>query len=373
MPPREWRFAPLTQRRGRACLASLMWGPARARGMRRAWACLVLVLPLAGCLDGGLVGEPAPPFTIATSDGALVNETTYLGKFVVLDLMATWCLPCRLEVDHLREVQAAYGDRVVILSVGADPSESPEDLDAFAARHGATWPHALDRDGAMGRAYGLRIIPKLVVLDPEGRVVFEREGEVLPAAIARVIDPRAPALEGRSPATLFAVALLAAALGFLAVHNPYRRFHRDAWAPSGWVAVGGFALLAVAAWRWGGLVSSRATYGGLALGAFSLGAVLWWLRARRKDASPPPRFAALAAADRMYEAAPHFALALVLGLGSTTLVGFGGPLAGFLVGLAAGVAGREAVPPEARTTAGLVGLALAGGGLLVFGARAFMA
>lgn len=317
------------------------------------------------------MGEPAPPFSLVTSDGAVVNETTYLGKFVVLDLMATWCLPCRLEVGHLREVQRAYGEEVVILSVGADPSESMADLDAFAARYDATWPHALDRDGAMGRAYGLRIIPKLIVIDPEGKVVFSREGEVLPAAIARAIDPNAPALEGRSPSTLFAVALLAAALGFLAVHNPYRRFHRDAWPPAGWLALAGFALLALAAWRWGGLVSSRATYGSLALGAISVGGAVWWLRARRKAAEPPTTRAPLAVLDRMYEASPHFALALVLALSSTSVVGYGAPLAGFLVGLAAGIAGRDAVPPEARATAGVAGLALAGAGLLVFGARVF--
>lgn len=330
---------------------------------------LFLALPLAGCLGQGLVGEPAPAFALGTSDGAFVNETTYRGKFLVLDMMATWCVPCRLEVGHLKEVQRAYGDRVAILSVGVDRDESLADLDAFAERYGATWPHALDRDGKLAQAYGLRIIPKLVVIDPEGNVVFEREGEVLPAAIARAIDPNAPALEDRSPATLFAVALLACVVGFLAPLNPYRRFHREGTRAASWLAVALFAALGVLAWLFGGLVSSRATYGSLALGAVSVGAVAWWLKARRKESAPQEGRKWLAPLDRAYEAAPHFALAVVLGLQTTDLVGFAAPVAAFVLGLVAGTAGRDAVPPDARATAGLVGLAIAGVGLLTFGAR----
>ncbi|HWH07768.1 MAG TPA: TlpA disulfide reductase family protein [Candidatus Thermoplasmatota archaeon] len=343
--------------------------------MRAARSCLALLLalPLAGCLGEGLVGQPAPAFELYTSDGAMVTEATYRGRFVILDLMATWCLPCRLEVDHLREVQRAYGDRVAIVSVGVDRSESMEDLDAFAARYGATWPHALDHNGSVARAFGLRIIPKLVILDPEGTVVFAREGEVLPAAIARVIDPHAPALEGEGPATVFAVALLAGVAGFLAPLNPYRRFHREGAPHASWAAVALFALLGVLAWRFGGLVSSRATYGSLALGALSAGAVAWWLRARGRPADPPAGRAWLAPLDRAYEAAPHFALAVVLGLQTTDVLGFAAPVAAFVLGLAAGVAGRDAVPPETRTAAGLVGLAIAGAGLLLFGSRVLLA
>lgn len=358
-------------RRSAAPAGALKWRGFLPRCVKtRALVAVLLVLPLAGCLEDGLVGAPSPRFAVRTSDGVVVNESTYLGKWVVLDLMATWCLPCRLEVAHLREVQRAYGEDVVILSIGVDRSESLEDLDAFAAREGATWPHALDEDGHVARSFGLRIIPKLIILDPEGRVAFAREGEVLPAAIARVIDPEAPALEGRSPATQFAVAMLAGVAGFLAVMNPYRKLHRD--GPSAlpaWLAVAAFVALAGLAYAFAGLVSSRATYGSLAAGAFTLTAVAWWARARSKPADARPPQVALETFDRMYEASPHFALALVLALSTTSVVGFVAPLGAFVVGLAAGVAGRDAVPPEARSRAGLVGLALAGVGLLAFGAR----
>lgn len=348
---------------------------AARRGVRRPWAVLFAVLLLtpilAGCLGGGrLVGQPPPAFEFVTNEGTRVNETTYLGKFVILDLMATWCAPCRLEVAHLREIQRLHGDQVVIISIGADPTETMAQLDAFGEELGATWPYALDRDGRIGRAMEMRIIPKLVILDPEGVVVFEREGEVLPAAISRVIDPGAVVGNAGVPVGSFLAGL---ALGFVAWFNPYRRFHRDGArrAPS-WLALAALALLGALAWRYAGLVSTRATYSSLALGLLSVGLVAWWWRARRgADAEPDDKWL-LQAGDRMYETVPHFALVLVLGLQATGSAGFFAPLVGFLLGAAAAIATREQVPRAAGVAVGLGGLALAGVGLLLFGSRAFL-
>lgn len=338
------------------------------------WALLLLAVPLSGCLEPDLVGKPAPPFHLTLSDGSAINESSYAGRYVILDLMATWCLPCRLEVAHLREVQAVYGDRVAIISIGADPTETNAQLDAFAEKYGATWPHGIDRDGRIGRAYGLNIIPKLVILDPEGKVVFVREGEVLPGAIARVIDPTAPTLGGTGAATAFAVSLLAAVVAFLGAYNPYRGLHRSgapAWTE--WAALAAFAAISLAVWRYGGLVSSRATYGSILVGALAVGAVLWWPRAKRKERDARPARAAVAVVDRMYESGAHYAFVVVLALSSTSLGGFLGPVVGFLVGAAGGLVARESIPQEARATAGLAGLAIAGVGLLVFGARVLIA
>jgi thiol-disulfide isomerase/thioredoxin len=339
-------------------------------------ASLVAASGLAGCLEGSLVGQRAPSFTLVTSAGARVNESSFPGRFVILDLMATWCAPCRLEAEHLKQVQSSFGDRVVILSIGADPTETDAQLDAFAQQHGATWPHGLDHDGSIGRAYRLGTIPKLVIVGPDGRVAFEREGEVLPAAIASVVAPASalPAPGAPLVATTGS-ALLAAAVGFLAVLQPYRRFHRDGGsaAPS-WLALAALAGAGALAWLAAGFVSSRATYGSLALGAVTLGAVGWWIRARRGAGPTGPAAGWLQAADRVYEASPHAALAVVLALSTAGgAVAYAAVVGALLLGYALGVVARPRFPPESTVAPGLVGLALAGGGLLLFGARILVA
>lgn len=342
----------------------------------RALALLAMVAAaasLSGCLQGRLVGEPVPSFQLVTSDGTQVDETTYLGKWLVLDLMATWCGPCRLEVGHLREVQRVHGDQVVILSVGADPTESTVDLERFSREHGATWSYALDYNGSVGRAMGLRIIPKLLVVDPQGVVVLEREGEVLPAAISRAIDPTAAPPAAEAP-VLLGSAVLALFLGVLAPFNPYRRLHRDSGRPlAAWLPLalaGGLLLLA---WPFAALVSTRATYGSLAVGALSLVAVAWWLRARRQPTPETKPHVALEAGDRLYEWGPHLAMTLVLGLLTTGTLSFFAPVVAFLVGATLATWARARMPEPAPEWVGLTGLALAGVGLLAFGARIFLA
>lgn len=343
-----------------------------SRGVRVAPLGLALALALGftGCLAGGsLAGEPVPAFSFVTSDGVFVNETTYLGRFVILDLMATWCAPCKLEVAHLRAIQAEYGDRVVILSIGTDPTETIADLEAFGAEYGATWPYAIDRDGTIQRTMQMRIIPKLVVIDPEGIVVLERQGEVGPAAISRVIEP------GLAPSSFAWPGVLAAlGAGALVAFNPYRRLHKDApGAGPTLAALGALAALAILAWPFAALASTRATYGGLFVGALSLAAVAWWPRARRKVGVAQEGAAWQRASDRAYELAPGFVAALVLGLGTIGTLAFFAPLFAFLVGAAAGLSARPRVPASAHDAIGLVGLALVGIGLVAYGARIFSA
>lgn len=342
---------------------------------RRVVAFLALVVAgvgLPGCLQEDLVGQPVPRFEVVTDRGERVNESTYLGKWLVLDLMATWCGPCVLEVAHLKEVQRLHGDQVVILSIGADPTESTTDLREFGEKHGVTWAQALDRDGSVGRAMGLRTIPKLVVVDPEGRVAMAREGEVYPAAVSRVIDPSAAPPDG-SAAGILGAGVLALAAGALAPLNPYRRLHRDSGRPlADRLALVLAAALLLLAWPFAGFVGGRATYGSLALGVASLGALAWWLlraRNKRPAAGPAKENPLLEAGDRLYEWAPHLALVLVLGLGGAGAWGFFVPLAAFTLGAAWGGVARGRLPERQREAAGLVGLGLAGAGLLAFGLR----
>jgi len=55
-----------------------------------------------------------------------------MGKVVVLDFMATWCGPCRLQMPHFKVVGERYDREIVLISIDVDPRESPEVLRPFA-------------------------------------------------------------------------------------------------------------------------------------------------------------------------------------------------------------------------------------------------
>lgn len=151
---------------------------------------MAILLPaLSGCFSL-TDGEPwpAPAFTVTDTDGIVHNLTDYRGRVLVVDIMATWCKPCQAEMPHLATIRDAYPeDQVALLSIDGDPSETRDQLAGFKRRFNAPWAFALDTDNVRGKLE-LTILPKLVIIDPEGNVVFENQGETYPVAMARVIN-----------------------------------------------------------------------------------------------------------------------------------------------------------------------------------------
>jgi peroxiredoxin len=122
------------------------------------------------------VGDKAPNFKVTDIDGNTIELKDYRGKVVVLDLMATWCGPCIVEMEHLRDLYEKYnGTDVVIMSIDIDPKETTEQLREFKDEYGDDWIFARDTDD-IGTKYNVNYIPKMVVIDKEGKISYENTG-----------------------------------------------------------------------------------------------------------------------------------------------------------------------------------------------------
>ena len=123
---------------------------------------------------GPEVGEPFPNFRYETVNEEEVRRISDLrGRFVLIDVWATWCAPCVKAIPDLKAAAGRFDDdKVVVLSVGLD-----EDLDharKFIRDHEMDWPQALlgKRDSPMVRKkLGISSVPLYYVLDPEGKLV----------------------------------------------------------------------------------------------------------------------------------------------------------------------------------------------------------
>src|SRR4051812_35068691 len=96
----------------------------------------MLFLGFMGCERGSvpaLVGKPAPDFTVQDSSSR-ISLRDFRGKIVVLNFWATWCPPCVEEMPSLLAMQKELKDRVVVLAVSTDDSNS--EYEKFVREHG---------------------------------------------------------------------------------------------------------------------------------------------------------------------------------------------------------------------------------------------
>lgn len=136
---------------------------------------------------GTKVGEKAPGFSIQKIDGERINLSDYRGKVVILDFMATYCPPCRKEVQHLRDIRTEYSEeQVEIISIAVDSRESESMLAEFKRKYQVSWPLALSPNTAM--RYKISTIPTLYMLDGEGVIFFKQVGLVSSSDLSDKIE-----------------------------------------------------------------------------------------------------------------------------------------------------------------------------------------
>jgi len=149
---------------------------------------LVIVVSVAGIwylLQSG--GNLAPDFSLIDLEEDTFRLSEFRGRVVVLDFMATWCGPCRLQMAHFRPVWEKYGSRIVLISIDVDPRESVEVLRAFAEQFPyATWIWARDTAN-LAEAYQVTAIPKTVIIDRNGYIRFTHTGVTEAATLMQEI------------------------------------------------------------------------------------------------------------------------------------------------------------------------------------------
>jgi peroxiredoxin len=121
----------------------------------------------------------APPFAITTIDGQRVSLDDLKGKVVLLDFWATWCLPCREALPHVRDIARKFqGQPLVVLSVSLDTDE--QKWRDFIAKNEMTWPQYRDNAGFSGpiaKMFGVEAIPHTFTIDADGVLQDEHIGD----------------------------------------------------------------------------------------------------------------------------------------------------------------------------------------------------
>jgi len=119
----------------------------------------------------------APVVSLPLLDGT-GRATIAKGRVTVVDFWATWCAPCRISMPRVQSVWREYRNRGVdLFSVDIDDpgAEREAHVKAFLRDNGLEFPVVLD-DGSATNAFSISVLPTMLVLDREARVVWNHVG-----------------------------------------------------------------------------------------------------------------------------------------------------------------------------------------------------
>jgi cytochrome c biogenesis protein CcmG, thiol:disulfide interchange protein DsbE len=138
------------------------------------FAWIIISADKSGSSTSGQIPAPqqgflAPDFALKMPTGESVNLADLRGQAVLVNLWATWCPPCRAEMQSIEKVYQEYKDQgFTVLAVNMTYQDDPLAVVPFVTEQALTFPILLDETGDMAKAYQLRSLPSSYFIRRDG-------------------------------------------------------------------------------------------------------------------------------------------------------------------------------------------------------------
>ncbi len=107
-----------------------------------------------------------------TTDGEPTRLNNYAGKgkYILLDFWASWCGPCRYQLPKLKEIYKQYQTKGLEI-IGVAVSDKLADHQRAVKEEKLEWTQIVSENDTISNLYGIRTIPQLILLSPEGTIL----------------------------------------------------------------------------------------------------------------------------------------------------------------------------------------------------------
>jgi len=122
-------------------------------------------------------GNQMPDFKLTSSVNGNVDSKDLKGKVVLINIFATWCPPCQLELAEIKnQLWPKYMDNpnFVMLTVGREHSD--EELTKYNEKKGFTFPLFPDPSRDFTSKFALKSIPRSYLVDKTGKIIYASIG-----------------------------------------------------------------------------------------------------------------------------------------------------------------------------------------------------
>ncbi len=124
-----------------------------------------------GTIPAPQQGFLAPDFELKMPTGESVKLSDLRGQAVLVNLWATWCPPCRAEMQSIEKMYQEYKDQGFTgLAVNMTLEDDPSAVVPFANKLGLAFPILLDETGAVQHAYQLQSLPSSFFIRRDGTI-----------------------------------------------------------------------------------------------------------------------------------------------------------------------------------------------------------
>lgn len=119
-------------------------------------------------------GKPAPDFEMTDVTGKKVRLSDLRGKYLYIDIWATWCAPCREEIPHMAKLYEHFAKdkRIMLMSISVD--SNVKTWQQFIEREKPAWPqYVVDRqtNAFLDKEYRIYGIPHFLFFDKDGKII----------------------------------------------------------------------------------------------------------------------------------------------------------------------------------------------------------
>ncbi len=125
-------------------------------------------------------GNTFPSVNIKSLDGKTVNIQDYVGqgKITVVSFWATWCSPCKRELDAIAEVYPDWIEEydVEFIAVTVDDARGVAKVPAMVAAKGWEYTVLSDSKQELQRALNFQTVPQTYLLNAAGEIIFTHSG-----------------------------------------------------------------------------------------------------------------------------------------------------------------------------------------------------
>ena len=170
--------------------------------MRKLAVCVWLI---AGCTRASEspsrveVGVEAPSYAARNLGGDSVSLALLRGKPVLLNVWATWCLPCKEEIPYLESLHGKYASQgLQIVGVSVDARGDESKIEEFARDFRMTYPIWRDPDERVNTRFLAIGVPSTYLIDRDGILRWKHLGTLRPTtpgfvdALEQVLSEKSP-------------------------------------------------------------------------------------------------------------------------------------------------------------------------------------